>query len=109
MSHPYLDPDLARALQVLERVFGPDPDPDPPRVLSVRPTPPRRRPATPPAPAAAELQQTSLFDPDSEPAPSPATWTTDPLSHLPPSRRWRGVPRHARPLSPAPALTRRSL
>jgi hypothetical protein len=106
MSHPYLDPDLARALQVLERVFGPDPDP--PRVLSVRPTPPRRRPATPPAPAAVGPNQPSLFDHEPEPAPAGPT-TTDPLSHLPPSRRWRAVLRHDRPLSPATPTTRRSL
>ncbi len=92
---PDLDSDLAAALQVLEHGLGPL------QVLDMRPTPPQRRPATPPAPAAAGPDQPSLFDPTPDPAPtSPAI--TDPLSHLPPSRRWREVLRHARPLSPAP-------
>jgi hypothetical protein len=98
MRHPRLDPDLAAALQVLEHEFGPL------QVLAVRPTPPRR-PATPPAPAAPEPDQPSLFDPTPKPAPTP---TVDPPSQLPPHRRWRAVPRHARPLSPTPTSTRRS-
>jgi hypothetical protein len=56
MSRPDLDSDLAAALEVLERAFGST------RVLDVRPTPPRRRPAPPPAPAGPE--QPSLFDPN---------------------------------------------
>jgi hypothetical protein len=68
MSHPGLDPDLAAAFQVLERVFGPDPDP--PQVLSVRPTPPPRRPTTPPpAPAAAGPEQPRLLQLPSAPPP----------------------------------------
>ena len=98
MSHP--DPELAAALQVLEHGLGPL------QVLDV-PTPPQRRPATPPAPAAAGPDQPSLFDPTPDPAPTSST--PDPLSHLPPSRRWREVLRHAPPLSPAPTSTRRSL
>jgi hypothetical protein len=60
MRHPQLDPDLARALEVLHRVF----DPDPPHVLTVGPV--RRRPA-PLAPAAT---QPSLPDLPEPPAPS---------------------------------------
>jgi hypothetical protein len=41
MSRPELDPDLAAALEVLARVFAPDP----PRVLTVAPC--RHRPAPP--------------------------------------------------------------
>jgi hypothetical protein len=89
MSHP--DPELAAALEVLEHAFGPL------QVLEVRPIPPRR-PAIPPTPAAAGPDQPSLFDPEPEPV-SPAT--TDPLAHIPPSRRWRAVLRHPRPHSPA--------
>ncbi len=90
MSRPGLDPDLARALEVLERGgLGPL------EVLDVHPTAPRRRPPATAAPAAAGLDelepQPSLFDPDPEPAP-PAT---DPLAHIPPSRRWRAVQCHA--------------
>jgi hypothetical protein len=101
MSHPGLDPDLARALEVLEHGLGPL------QVLDVRPTPPQRRPAPPPAPAAAGPDQPSLFDPIPQPAPS--TSTTDPFSHLPPHRRWREALRQARPLSPASPSTWRSL
>jgi hypothetical protein len=60
MSHPELDPDLARALEVLARVFAPDP----PRVLTVAPL--RRRPA-PPAPGATQPRLPDLPLP---PAPS---------------------------------------
>jgi hypothetical protein len=60
MSHPELDPDLAAALEVLQRVF----DPDPPRVLTVAPV---RRPPAPPAPQAT---QPSLPDLPLPPAPS---------------------------------------
>jgi hypothetical protein len=95
-----LDPDLAAALEVLEHGLGPL------QVLDVRPTPPQRRPATPPAPAAPEPDQPTLFDPTPEPAPTPIV---DPLSQLPPHRHWREVGRHARPLFPAPTSTRRSL
>jgi hypothetical protein len=103
-----LDPELAAALQDLEHALGPL------QVLEVHPSPPERRPATPPAPAAGGPGQPSLFDPTPEPAPGPAstaTSTTDPSGHLPPSRRWHEAPRHARPLSPssATASTRRSL
>jgi hypothetical protein len=101
MSHP--DPELAAALEVLEHAFGPL------QVLDV-PTPPGRRPAIPPAPAAPEPDQPTLFDPTPEPAPTPTSPAiTDPLSQLPPHRRWRAVGRYARPLSPAPTSTRRSL
>jgi hypothetical protein len=58
MRHPELDPDLAGALAVLERVFAPDP----PRVLTVAPR--RRRPAAP----APQATQPSL--PDLPPVPS---------------------------------------
>jgi hypothetical protein len=47
MRQPELDPDLAAALEVLHRVFAPDP----PRVLTVVPL--GRRPA-PPAPQATQ-------------------------------------------------------
>jgi hypothetical protein len=47
MSHPELDPDLARALEVLARVFASDP----PRVLTVGPI---RHRAAPPAPESAQ-------------------------------------------------------
>ncbi len=103
MSHPGLDPDLAAALQTLEHGLGPL------QVLDVHPTPPQRRPATPPAPAAAGPDQPSLFDPTPEPEPAPSpTSTADPYSHLPPHRRWREALRHARPLSPATPSTWRS-
>ncbi len=70
MNHPGLDPDLAAALQVLERVFGPDPDP--PQVLSVHPTPLRRRPSTPPpAPVAAGPEQPRLLHLPSAPPSAP--------------------------------------
>jgi hypothetical protein len=76
-----LHPDLAAALEALERGFGPL------QVLEVHPRPPERRPA-PPAPAAPH--QPSLFDPDPDPELEPApTPTADPLSHLshiPPTR-----------------------
>jgi hypothetical protein len=49
-----LDPDLARALEVLEHGLGPL------QVLDVRPTPPERRPAPAPAPAAAGPGQPTL-------------------------------------------------
>ncbi len=101
MSYPGLDLDLAAALQVLEHGLGPL------QVLDVRPTPPQRRPAMPPAPAAAGPDQPSLFDPTPELEPSMSA--TDPFSHLPPSRRWREALRHARPLSPASPTTRRTL
>jgi hypothetical protein len=58
MSHPGLDPDLARALEVLQRVFAPDP----PQVLTVAPICPR------PAPPAPGATQPCL--PDLPPAPS---------------------------------------
>jgi hypothetical protein len=97
MSRPGLDPDLARALEVLAGELGPL------QVLNVHPTPSERRPAPPLAPGP-ESAQPSLFDPT--PAP-PATSTTDPLAHIPPSRRWREVLRLAGvPLSPT-APTRR--
>jgi len=97
-----LDPELAAALEVLEHGLGPL------QVLDVHPTPPRRRPAIPPAPAAAGPDQPSLFDPIPEPEPAP-TSATDPFSYLPPHRRWREALRHARPLSPATPSTWRSL
>ncbi len=97
MSRPGLDPELAAALQVLEHELGPL------QVLDVHPTPPERRPVPSPAPGP-EPAQPSLFDPDPEPAP-PAT--TDPLAHIPPSRRWREVLRHAgAPLAPTPPTRR---
>jgi hypothetical protein len=99
MSQPTrrLDPELATALQGLERAFGPL------QVLDVHPTPPQRRPV--PTPAAAEPQP-SLFDPAPDPEPEPVSASTstsagDPDSHLPPHRRWRTALRNARPLSPA--------
>ncbi len=95
----HLDLDLARALEVLEHGLGPL------EVLEVHPTPPGRRPAPPPAPGP-EPAQPSLFDPIPQPAPSA---TTNPLAHIPPSRRWREALRHARPLSPASPTTRRTL
>ncbi len=97
MSHSGLDSELAAALQVLEHALGPL------QVLDVHPTPPERRP--PPAPAAGPDQPT-LFDRESEPAPT--TSTADPLAHIPPHRRWRAALRHARPLSPATPSTWRS-
>ena len=87
MSHPGLDPDLARALEVLEHGLGPL------QVLDVRPTPPQRRPAPPPAPAAAGPDQPSLFDPTTHPT----------------RRAWHAVPRQVRPLSPTSPTTRRSV
>jgi hypothetical protein len=66
MSAPGLDPDLARAFQVLEHNLGPL------QVLDVRPTPSERRPAPAPAPAAAGPAQPSLFDPTPEPDPCPS-------------------------------------
>jgi len=94
VSHPSLDPDLAAALEVLAEL-------GPLEVLDVHPTPPERRPTSPPAPGRAPAQP-GLFDPQPEPPPA----TTDPYSHLPPSRRWRAVPRHARLLSPTPPTRR---
>jgi hypothetical protein len=105
MSHPGLDADLSAALEVLAEL-------GPLQVLDVHPSQPRRRPATPLAPAAApaaeldELeQQPSLFDPPGpEPATSTSTSTTDPLGHIPPSRRRRevlGLAGAGRPHSPA--------
>ena len=96
MSRPGLDPELAAALQVLEHELGPL------QVLDVHPTPPERRPAPPPAPGP-EPAQPSLFDPTPEPAPPAAT---DPYSHLPPSRRWRAVLRHAGVPLPTPPTER---
>jgi hypothetical protein len=81
----HLDPDLAAALEALAEL-------GPLQVLDVHPTPPGRRPASPPAAAGPEPAQPGLFDLQSEPAP-PAT--TDPSSHIPPRRRWREVLRHA--------------
>jgi hypothetical protein len=69
MNRPDLDSDLAAALELLERVFGPDPDL--PRVLSVRPNLPRRRPAPPLAPAAAGPEQPRLLELPSVPPPTP--------------------------------------
>jgi hypothetical protein len=102
MSRSALTGDLAVALQVLERGFGPL------QVLDVHPTPPERRPAPAPAPDAAGPQP-SLFDPAPEPelAPAASTSTTDPYSHIPPSRRWREVLRHTgAPLAPTPPTRR---
>jgi hypothetical protein len=98
MSHPGLDADLAAALEVLQE-FGPL------QVLDVYPTTPRRPPDVSPAPAAGP-EQPGLFDPDpeSEPAPSTSTSTTDPLGHIPPSRRPREVLGHASAGRPAPPL-----
>ncbi len=90
-------PELAAALQVLEHAFGPL------QVLDVRPTPPERSASQPvPAaagPAVAGPDQPSLFEATTQPPPS----TTHPTR-----RRWRAVPRHARPLSPASPSTWRS-
>jgi hypothetical protein len=98
MSPPDLDPDLAAALQIrAER--------GPLQVLDVHPTPPGRRPAPPPAPApaAAAPPPPSLFQPQQPPVPA----LTDPLSHIPPRRRWRAVPRNAAaPRSPTPSTWR---
>lgn len=93
MSRPELDPDLAAALEVLERAFGDGGEP--PRVLKVHPTPP---PPPAPAPVAAGATQPSLLDPDPEPPPA-----AGPLSHVPPSRRWRLVLRHASAPTRSPA------
>jgi hypothetical protein len=103
MSHPGLDADLAAALEVLQCELGPL------QVLDVHPSPPPRRPDVAPAPAAGPTHP-SLFDPpELEPAPSTSTSTTDPLGHIPPSRRWREVLRHAgAPLSPTPSTWRSS-
>ena len=95
MSHPSLDPDLARALQVLAEL-------GPLEVLDVHPTPPKRQPDVPaPGPGPA---QPGLFDPQEAPIPA----TTDPYSHLPPRRRWREVLRHAGAPLPSPPSTRRT-
>jgi hypothetical protein len=91
------DPELAAALQSLEYAFGPL------QVLGVRPTSPQRRPASPPGPAGPD--QPSLFEPEPEPATPPAT--TDPLAHIPPSRRRREVVRHALALPPTLPTTNR--
>jgi hypothetical protein len=60
MGYPELDPDLARALEVLHRVFAPDP----PRVLTVGPIRPR------PTPSAPGATQPRLPDLPLPPAPS---------------------------------------
>jgi hypothetical protein len=99
MSCPGLDPDLAAALQVLEYGLGPL------QVLDVRPSPPRR-PACPPAPAAAgsEPVQPSLFDPTPDPHPDVYHRPVHPPSAEPPLARG--------PARPAPvpnlATTRRN-
>jgi hypothetical protein len=108
MSRAGLDRDLAAVVQLLERGLGNV------QVLEVHPNPPERRPSPPPAEEPAAPAPASLFDPDTEPAPPATAVTPYPLSHLshiPPSRRWRAVPRHAgaplSPLAPTPP-TRRS-
>jgi hypothetical protein len=94
MSHPGLDADLAAALELLQRELGPL------QVLDVHPTPPPGRLDVSSAPAGTGPTHPSLFDPpELEPAPSPST--TEPLSHIPPSRRWREV-LHADDGRPAP-------
>ena len=99
MSHPDLDPDLNRALQVLTAELGPL------EVLDVHPAPPGRPPdvpALPPGPGP-EPAQPGLFDPEEAPIPA----TTDPYSHIPPSRRWREVLRQPGPArSSAPPARR---
>lgn len=96
MSPQDLDPDLAAALEVLTEL-------GPLHVLDVHPTPPGRRPAPPPTPAPAAPPHPSLFEPQQPPVAVLAT----PLSHTPPSRRWRAIPRNARaPLSPTPPTWR---
>jgi hypothetical protein len=100
MSPPALDPDLAAALEVLAEL-------GPLQLLDVHPTPPGRRPAPPPAPppapAVAAPPPPSLFEPQQPPVPVLAT----PLSHIPPSRGWRAIPRNAgAPLSPTPPTWR---
>ena len=69
----HLDPDLAAALEVLAEL-------GPLQVVDVNPTPPERRPATPPAPGP-EPVQPGLFDPmphsSARPdalCPVPPTW-----------------------------------
>jgi hypothetical protein len=96
MTHPRLDPDLARALQALHDGLGADQV----EVLDVHPSSPQPPPATPPAAAAPD--QPGLFDPEPDPAPP----VIEPYSHIPPQRRWREVLRHARPLSPTPPAER---
>jgi hypothetical protein len=98
MSPPDLDPDLAAALAVLA-------DLGPLQVLDIHPTPPKHRPASPPAPApaAAAPPQPSLFQPQQPPGPARA----NPLSSIPSSRRWRPVRRHGgAPRSPTPPAWR---
>jgi hypothetical protein len=101
VSHSRLDPDLAAALQVLQRAFGPL------RALDVHPTPPGRRPATPPAAAGPDPAQPGLFDPTPESEPASPMSATDPDRHLPPSRRWRQALARAGVPIPTPS-TRRS-
>ncbi len=101
MSHPSLDPDLTRALEVLAEL-------GPLEVLDVHPTPPERPPdvpALPPGPGPGpEPAQPGLFDPQEAPIPA----TTDPYSHLPPRRRWREVPRQPGPPRSSAPPTRRT-
>jgi hypothetical protein len=66
MGYPELDPDLARALEVLHRVFAPDP----PHLLTVAPLPPQ------PAPPAPTPGATQPRLPDLPPAPSTSTTST---------------------------------
>jgi hypothetical protein len=97
MSPPDLDPDLAAALEVLAQL-------GPLQVLDVQPTLPGCRPAPPPAPAPVASPQPSLFEPQQPPMPALA----NPLSSIPPNRRWRTILRNGgAPLSPTPP-TRRS-
>jgi hypothetical protein len=73
-ARPELDPDLAEALALLERIFGPDPQPL--RVLDVHPNRPRRPRPAPPQPAP-EAVQPSLLDPDPREPPPPAEPITE--------------------------------
>jgi len=96
-----LDADLAAALEVVAGGLGPL------QVLAVHPTTapsPEHRPASPSA-SAAGPEHPSLFDTQPQEAPIPATATTDPLAHIPPSRRWRAVLRYHAGARPSPAST----